>query len=424
MKLWLTQRAESTPHDNDGKSRPMRTGLMAEYFSSQGHDVTWWTGDYDHYGRQQRNFGNVTKQVTPSYAVRYLAAQGYKRSLSLARLTYDKTVAQQFLDQAPHATLPDVIIASLPSVDLALASVRFGIAHNIPVIVDIRDLHPDVFIDQAPKLAKPALYLTTRPMYRKVKEICAGATALWGNTDAFVAWGCKAAGRARQPADQTFPIAYKASDIAIDDLRAVDAKWVRAGLLQQDKINAVFFGTFSKSFNFKPVFEAARLLDGENTPHRFYFFGGGALNDDVVAHCASCANSHFMGWADANHLQAAMRASSIGLAPYIPVANYTQNMPNKPTEYMGGGLGVALGLKHSVLTDFLTKNHAGFSYETGTELAAQLRFYAQDPTALATLQVNAKRAFEYNFNYQSLSERMLDAIAALKNSPKARDRPR
>lgn len=413
MKIWLTQRAESTPHDQGGKRRPMRTGLMAEYFSQKGHDVTWWTGDYDHYGRLQRNLSNANIPINAKYSIRYLWARGYKRSTSLARLNYDKAVAQQFLEQAQTTVLPDVIVASMPSIDLALASVRFGKAHNIPVVVDIRDLHPDVFLDLASKFVKPALYLATRPMAKKVKEICTGASSLWGNTDAFVAWGCKAGGRSRSASDQTFPIAYKELQVDLATIRDVEASWLSEGHLQKGMINVVFFGTFSKSFNFKPVFEAANSLALEHTQHRFYFFGGGALQDEVEAHCTASSNSHFMGWGSAGDLQAAMKVSAIGLAPYIPIKNYIENMPNKPTEYLGGGLGVALGLKQSVLANFLTEHQAGFSYETGSELATQLRVYAQDPGALAVLKQNAAHAFQTHFDFEVLSKRMLKTLCAL-----------
>ena len=41
MRVWLVQRAESTPHDDNGDRRLLRIGILADILSSQGHEVVW-----------------------------------------------------------------------------------------------------------------------------------------------------------------------------------------------------------------------------------------------------------------------------------------------------------------------------------------------------------------------------------------------
>ena len=124
----------------------MRTGLLGEYLSNEGYEVLWWTGDFDHYGQHQRGHNNSKLYVNERYSIRYINAKGYSKTKSFARLRYDFSVAQGFKKLSSVEASPHVIIASMPSVDLAAASVSFG-KNNIPVIVDVRDLHPDIFIE-------------------------------------------------------------------------------------------------------------------------------------------------------------------------------------------------------------------------------------------------------------------------------------
>lgn len=421
MKIWLTQRAEPTPHDSGEQRRPMRTGLMADYLSSKGDDVLWWTGDYDHYGQYQRGHDGAEKAVSCSYRIRYLAAQGYEKTISLARLRYDREIALSFTKNAAKSPYPDAILASMPSVDLALASVRFGQEHGIPVVVDIRDLHPDVFRETAPKFLSPFIYAATRPMAAKVSRLCQGATAIWGNSDRFVEWGCRMAGRSRAPQDLALPIAYKPLNVEPDRTRQIVKEWRKAGLFLEKDINIVFFGSLSKSFDFTPVFEAAQKLEAAGSKCRFYFFGAGAQDAHVTTRCEALSNCHYFGPVGAARLQAAMSLSDIGLAPYILSANYTQNMPNKPTEYLGGGLSVALGIKEGILAEFLQRTASGFLYATGPELADTLSQLEGNPGGLAQMRAAARTAFDKYLSYETLSEQMRNGLQSVISNYKTPD---
>ena len=54
MRIWLVQRAESTPHDDNGNRRLLRIGILAEIMQSLGHEVVWWTSAFDHVGKRKR----------------------------------------------------------------------------------------------------------------------------------------------------------------------------------------------------------------------------------------------------------------------------------------------------------------------------------------------------------------------------------
>lgn len=412
MKVWLTERAEPTPHDQLEQRRPMRTGLMAEYLSTHGDDVTWWTGDYDHFGERQRKLENAELPVSDSYRVHYIMAEGYRKTKSVARLRYDRQIGAGFAALTRNHAPPDIIVASLPSVDLALASVRYGKANGVPVIVDIKDLHPDVFIKTAPSLIQPLVRFGTLPMRAKAVEACRGATAIWGNSDGFVNWGCRMAGRVPGPHDLTLPITYKALEFPAAQTNKILTDWRQDGHFLPEHLNIVFCGTLPQTSDFATLFDAAKQLDTMGTRHRFHFFGAGHQEPLVAKRSKSLANCTFHGSVGAARLQTAIGVSDIGLAPFRFTENFAFNMPNKPVEYLAGGLVVALAFKSGSLAEFLNTTGSGFCYDTPKELAQSLIDLDANPKTLAQMRDNARAAYASHLEYEMLSRRAQDSIAS------------
>ena len=65
-------------------------------------------------------------------------------------------IAHKFkkLARSPNIEKPDIMVVSMPSVLLCNEAVKFAKENNIPVVVDLRDMWPDIFADRAPKMLK------------------------------------------------------------------------------------------------------------------------------------------------------------------------------------------------------------------------------------------------------------------------------
>ena len=155
MRIWLIQRSEPTPHDNDGKQRLMRTGILSNELSKRGHEVVWWTSTFDHYNRKHRFETDQELTVNSDYLIQYLKGCGYKKNVSLSRIIDNNLVAKKFKIKAKKTLYkPDIILSSIPTAELSLEAVRFGKKNNIPVVLDIRDMWPDVFFDILPDICR------------------------------------------------------------------------------------------------------------------------------------------------------------------------------------------------------------------------------------------------------------------------------
>ena len=353
MKVWLVQRAESTPHDDSGNRRLMRIGILADILRSQGHEVVWWTSAFDHIGKRKRYKKSLRVMVKKNYYIHYLKCFGYKKNISLSRFIDNSVVTKQFRKELTlDVKKPDIILTSVPSIELSQMAVRYANKNKIPIVLDIRDLYPDVFVELLPKSLRWIINILTMPMRHNLIEICRKATAISGITDDFVNWGIQHSGRERSRKDIYFPMAYIKGETSNKKKAEAYSFWEKLGIKKNDTIlNVLFLGTFTNSFEFEPIFSAAKILQLQDAPVRFVICGTGRKEAEIKKACDDLNNCIFTGWINAAQIKTILELSDVGLAPYIHTKNFTENIPNKPAEYLSEDLLVVTSLKYGRLFD-------------------------------------------------------------------------
>ena len=122
MRIWLITVGEPIPSDGKG-DRLLRTGILAELLSSQGHQVPWWTSTFDHARKRHRANKDTTVAVTDRYDIRMIHATDYRRNIGVRRWWNHRQTARRFGRLAVAEPRPDVILCSLPTVELCQAAV-------------------------------------------------------------------------------------------------------------------------------------------------------------------------------------------------------------------------------------------------------------------------------------------------------------
>ena len=178
MRVWVITVGEPLPIDA-GSPRLMRAGMLGERCVAAGHDVLWWTSRFDHATMEQRR--GAAHHVTGAGEVVLLDGADYARNVSIARLRNHRQMARQFTALSIKHERPDVIVASYPTIELAQAAVAFGRSRDIPVIIDVRDLWPDLFLDLLPRWARWAGRVALEPLYRAKRSVMQSATALFAD---------------------------------------------------------------------------------------------------------------------------------------------------------------------------------------------------------------------------------------------------
>lgn len=414
MIVWLITIGEPLPIDRNGGDRLYRTGILAGMLVKSGVEVVWWTSTFDHVRKSHRFLTDTTIHLDSGILLKLIYGLGYRRNISLGRLLDHAILAWKFKRQAAKMGRPDIILCSLPSLELPVAATEYGGKHNVPVIVDVRDLWPDIFLEIAPSWFRPIFNLGLAPMWHQANTACKNAYSITGNAPGFVEWGLERANRIATSLDRHFPFGYEAPVLSNDEQDSALQFWANYGLIHKDGVLTVcFFGAFSNQFDLETVIDAALILEVENVDVRFVLCGTGENLGVLKIRAKGSRSIVFPGWVGRAEIWSLMALSDIGIAPYKNHIGFLGNLPNKPIEYMAGGLPVLSGL-HGYLEELLETNECGLNYELSDPLALRdaIKGLVANRGQISVMSANAQKLFARHFSAEIVYEGM---IAYLKN---------
>lgn len=411
MRVWLIKLGEPLPTDGDD-ARLFRTGMLARKLSQRGHDVTWWAATFRHFQKTHRFADDKVVELSERYRLRLIHTPGYRRNLSVARAWDHALWARKFTQQASVLPAPSVILCSMPLPGLCLAATKYGDKHGVPVILDIRDLWPDVLYEAMPRglawLALPALW----PMTRTTRTACSMAAAIFATNPSYLQWGLDHASRAAASFDRAFPIGYSSETPSPQAVEAANHFWDSHDVGRDPgEFVTCFFGQLGRHFEIEPILRAARRLQGGRRKFRFVFCGSGSNLERYRRMAADLENVAFPGFVDFAAIWTLMRRSRSGLAPYRSTGNFKRALPNKPIEYMSGGLPILSSLR-GTLEELLRERDCGLTYGNGdVEEIIELLVRLHDDEALRSrMAANSRALFEEKFVADSIYADMVRHI--------------
>lgn len=407
MKVWLLQRAEPTPHDNAGAQRRLRTGLMADFFQAAGHEVVWFTSSFDHYNRRLRYDETTTKEVRPGYDICYLKARGYKRNASIARLLDERAVTTEFRRVAPTKQRPDLIISSLPSVGMAEVAGELAQKWGVPMITDVRDLWPDVFLDLLPSFAKPFAMPMISSMRRELGKVIDASSAVIASSDALVQWAFAYSSRTRRSEDRSVRMAYMPSE-ALTISPSEEAEFQKKFAINPDEFNILFVGTIGPMMNLDPVLRASEILAAEGLPSHFRLCGHGSDLDRISTAAKGLPNVTCPGWVSAKEIRFLLGHSTAGIIPYSDIPSFQMSISNKFGEYLSGSLVMLANKRESAMGTLVTENGAGIVYDDDpVALANAIRRLHGSPEQLERHRHGAKKLYDEQFHGPTVYSRFV-----------------
>ena len=412
MNVWLVTIGEPLPVDGNGNDRLYRAGIMATMLVQRGHKVTWWTSTFDHVRKQQRFPSTTSVQLENGINLKLLHGCGYPRSVSFKRFVDHAMLAHQFSKHSRGLTQPDVILCSLPPLELPIAVTKYGKLNNVPVIVDVRDLWPDIFMELVPSWARFVLKIGLYTMWRQARRACINAFAITGNAPQFVDWGVHLASRSKSLLDKSFPHGYAATKPVQDKVDRAYEYWAKYEITQNDdSFVACFFGAIGPQSELDTVIDAARQLEEQGRKFKFVLCGKGDHLELLKRKAEGTSSVLFPGWIGAAEIWTLMRMSDVGLAVYRSNVGYVTNLPNKPIEYMSAGLPIVSSLS-GYLESFIKEHNCGLTYPNGDAdtLAKILTGLAEDQGNLNIMSQNATRVFRTYFDADKVYSDMINYL--------------
>ncbi len=354
MNVWLLQTGEPLPLN--GEIRKMRTGLLADELLGRGHKVHWWVSAFEH----QRKFMQFDRdqEITCSknFILHVLKGTGYKENISLARYIDYRVVSRKFRQRSQLAEKPDVIVASLPCYHLAYEGVRYANDRNIPVLIDVRDLWPDIFIERfrlrlLRGVSKVVLY---RDFWR-VRHLLSACDGILAISQGVLDWALKKSGRSSGRWDKVFFTGYKNGG----ETSSAPPSWLSG---KENRRLAVYVGTFGHSYELHLLARAARFLEAKHPGKTCFVLAGTgfqepALRDEV----SGLPNVVIPGWIGAEEIRDLLGRAWVGL---VPCRSVVGALPNKMFEYLSAGLPVISSLEGE-MAEAIDRYSLGINYLAG-----------------------------------------------------------
>ena len=421
MRIWLIKIGEPLPLTEPPTERLFRTGHLARLLAKRGHQVTWWTSTFDHYKKKHVFRKDSTLELIPGLTIRFLKACGYSRNVSLNRYREHRIIAEKYFSAA-NAEMhpPDVILSAWPTVELSTRSVEYGRLHNVPVIIDIRDMVPDIYINTISLIPRPLLRIVFAPLFQESRRTLSQVSGIISITDELVEWGLKAANRVWGEFDRCYAHGYEAPTISKDKLEDAKRFWDGKGVDgSSNKLLVCFLGALDRTFEMKTVISAARILQARKAQVRFMICGSGNNLKKYRSAASGLSNMMFPGWVNAAQLFILMQRSSVGLNPLPDRFDFNLIINNKPIEYMSAGLPVISSPRKGVLYKLLKDHGCGLSYNPRNpgELVQILTDLSLDPARIETMSQNSQRLFQERFTAEKVYNNMADYLEKIAQKP-------
>jgi len=393
MNIWLIQTGEPLPIKNG--VRKMRTAILADKLLERGHKVLWWASAFEHQQKLMLSKRDRDFNISERYAIRVLRGCNYQKNVSLRRYLNYQIVSLKFRFQSKRFSKPDAIVASMPDHLLAYEAARYAKKNNIPFIVDIRDLWPDIFLDRFKAMGlygvgKIALTLD----FARLTFLLKNADSLVAVSKGYLKWGLDKIGRPESLFDKVFYLGYKNSNarsLVNEDKSLSVPDWLKG---REGQKVFVFIGTFGVSYELELIMDAAMRFSGSGrTDICFVLAGTGEKFDLISKKAAGLQNVVLPGWIGEKEINALLKIGYTGLLSYIKDA--PQGLPNKPFEYLSAGLPLINSLEGE-MAELIDQCKFGMNYLPGDleGLRACIERLASESSLHNEMSRNASKFFK------------------------------
>jgi glycosyltransferase involved in cell wall biosynthesis len=392
MNIWLIQTGEPLPLDKN--VRKMRTAVLADKLVEKGHSVLWWTSAFDHFKKKWIFNKNTELELSKNYKIYALRGLGYKKNISLSRFIDHRIIARKFKNKAVEVQKPDIVVASLPSHDLAYESVMFAERNNIPIIVDIRDPWPDILLDHIPQKLKDIAKMLFLMEFQMIKKTMRAATGLSAVTSTLLDWGLKYASRGKRQSDNVYYLGYKKP--LMNNFSSVNKSYLQAYKRIKDKFIVLFIGTISNAYhNPSILLKAAEMLIHNKNIH-FVIAGDGESLTTLINEATGLNNVTFTGWLNQEEIEFWLQNSKIGVCP---VAKKVDFPTNKAYAYLSAGLPIISAFQGDI-KGVIEKYEIGFYYPPGdvNMLVNHIKMLYNNTTLHKDMSKRALKAFLEKFD--------------------------
>lgn len=396
MKIWLIQANEPIPF-LDEKQRFFRTGMLAEELNSRKHEVTWFASTFDHYTKTQRFAENKSIKINEHFNIEMLWSPSYKKNISLKRIINHQIIAYNFRKIIKSKEKPDLIYCSFPTIELAVVAIKFGRKNKIKVIIDIRDLWPDIFFQN---LKFPLNYLSYPYQFImniKTKRVLKNASSLNAISDEALLWGLKKINiNNKRKYDYSYFIGYK------NQFKKTSNEF-------KNRNRISFIGTIGNQINYDFINKLGNAIDKKELPVKITICGDGPQFESFKKMVKNINCIELLGWVNSEQIKEVLNTSFIGLIPYNDTFDFQIGVGNKFSEVAAFSLPIIVtctGAMQKLLYDY----NSGICTKNIIEAVNYIEVLIQNQDKYKSISQNSRKMFDELLDSKNIYSNLVDYL--------------
>ena len=374
-----------------------RFNYLAEILAKNGYSIDFFTSDFSHRRKRKRNL--ITPH--PNYNVIHIGEPGYNKNVSLKRFYSHYIFGRNLKEKLTVSDKPDVIYLAVPSLDAGMVTAKFCNKNNIPLIIDIQDLWPEVFklVFHIPVLSDILFY----PFSKMANYIYRSADNIVAVSETYLKRGLSV-----NKKDKDGMVVFLGTDLTTFD-KQVREKSIKK---PENEIWIVYIGTLGHSYNINIVSKAISILEEKGYENIvFKVVGDGPLRNDFIQYATNKGiNCDFVGHVDYNKMIGYLSASDIAVNPISKGA--AQSIINKHADYAAAGLPVVSTQECQEYRELIEKYYCGFNCEceNTNQVADAIEKLIIDNELRVRMGNNHRKLAEEKFNRKHTYNELIDLI--------------
>ena len=299
---------------------------LADMLCSYGYNVEIITTQFAHLKKKQRIIDKEELSKLP-YRYTMLPEPEYSKNVCIKRFISHYIFGKNLTRYLRHMQKPDLVLISVPSLDVGTAARKYCKKNRIPFIVDIQDLWPEAFklVFKVPVISDCIFF----PMTVQADKIYAGADKIIAVSETYKKRGLKS-----NKKDFDGLCVYLGTDLKKFDENSKS----RVIEKPNDELWIAYVGTLGHSYNIEIIFDALnKIADDIDKKVVFQIYGDGPYMERFKEYSKDCrVKCVFHGRLNYADMTSCLVNSDIAVNPIVKGA--AQSIINKHADYAAAGL--------------------------------------------------------------------------------------
>lgn len=376
-----------------GEGGYKRTLYLFNMMRGLGYNVTLLTSDFNHYAKKQRDVEKFRKEYPDFNDIAIVHVTPYLKNISLQRWWSTKVWACEVEKWVKaHIQDYDIVYQCMPDIDTVQRVDKIVHQNGKKLVIDIRDLWPEVF---RIILKKEWLYkLVMCPMKRGADKCYATADELMAVSNEYLQRGLSVNTKAKNRS-----AVYIGA--VLDKFYSGIEKYASQIEKKEGEVWVTYAGTLGSTYDLYTLLDAAEVLKAKGHEHIiFKILGQGPEGESLKRYAKEkdLTNVDFVGFVEYEKMAAWLSKSDMTINSIKRRAS--QSIINKVADYFAAGIPCLNGSLCQEMRDLIEDYQAGLNFEPENvdSLVDAILKIEGDKTKANEYGVNAKRLAREKFD--------------------------